>query len=168
MYNRLNFINWEGYYFLIINFFFYENFVICIFNCNRFSHSLTSCTDEGILHDTDVTVINDKISTRGNGINRHYFDTGDPDGVPDIDFGCQAPPQSCFDDVVVTGQKLDVVNDIFNNIGSWTDGQLQNFVDTNSDDVEDIIGETETSGIISGTSFLLMSMIFCAVHLAVW
>lgn len=121
-----------------------------------FLTSLTSCTEDSLLHESNVTADSEKISFRSDPhINRYYYDNGDTNGTLGVDYGCKPPAISCFDDVVVTGQKLNVVNSIFNNIGSWTTSQLQDYVDDHSADVSDIIGADETSGIISGSYTLV-------------
>ena len=84
-------------------------------------------------------------------MNRHYYDNGNPNGIVGVDFGCTTPAVTCFDDVIVTGSKLNIVNTIFSNIGSWTASQLESYVSANSTDLNDIIGSTETAGISNGT-----------------
>lgn len=109
--------------------------------------SFASCERSELITDPEQN----QVVTRSPGINRHYFDNGNPNGVHGVDYGCVAPPISCWDDVVVVGQKLNVVNEIFSNINSWDAQDLQDFADENETDLSDIIGSSETSGLISGT-----------------
>lgn len=127
-------------------------FPAMLFIATCFLTTLTSCTEDAVLPASNTTVNKDVISYRSDTkLNRHYFDNGNPNGTSGVDFGCVTPPVSCFDDVVVVGQKLNVVNDIFSNISSWSAAQLQDYVDENSADMSDIIGSSETNGIISGS-----------------
>lgn len=112
-----------------------------------FSLFISSCEQDELA----TKQVSQTITPRTPGINRHYFDNGNPTGTYGVDYGCTTPAIECWDDVVVVGQKLNVVNDLFANIGSWDDADIQDFADENESDLSDIIGSSETTGIINGT-----------------
>ncbi len=102
---------------------------------------ITSCSKDSLIQDSKEQ----KLNIRTDDPPFFYYDHGGND------YGCDLPPTNCFEAIVVTGNKLDEVNDIFSHISTWTAGQVSDFFDDNSADMSSVIGSDETAGLISGS-----------------
>lgn len=109
----------------------------------------TSCTMDDELQKPSKSDIDLKIESRSDNPPFHYYDNG-LQGEEAV-FGCTFPAINCAESAIVTGEKLNVVNDIFDNINVWSTSELQDYIDENSELVEEIIGDSETGGLISGS-----------------